>query len=120
MIEKIKQICLKNKDFESCGLFILTIDKNVLYFPCENIHSSPETDFEISINDLRVAERLGEVIGVYHSHTKNCLDEPSIFDIAYSEATGYFNIIYIMAKDKICIVDQDCVLTDELKEKIGL
>lgn len=120
MIEKIKQICLKNKDQESCGLFILRDNNNVLYFPCDNIHQTPKTDFEISVNDLRAAENLGEVIGIYHSHTKLCLNEASLFDVAYSEVTGYFNIVYIIEEDKICIVDPNNTLTPEIKEKIGV
>ena len=120
MIEKIKELCLKNQRVESCGLFILKQDDDLLYFPCKNIHSNPETDFEISVKDFLEAEKLGEVIGIYHSHTKNCLPEPSNFDYSYSELTGYFNIIYIMNSDKICIVDPDKRLTKEIKDKIKL
>jgi len=121
MIEKIKQICLKSPKVESCGLFIMRSESDsLLYFPCANVHQTPETDFEISANDFILAENLGKVIGIYHSHTENCLDKPSEFDHYYSDLTGYFNIVYIMSKDQIFIVDPCKVISEDIKGKIGL
>jgi proteasome lid subunit RPN8/RPN11 len=121
MIEKIKKICLMAPKVESCGLFIMeSKGDRILYYPCANVHQTPETDFEISTEDFIVAEKLGKIIGIYHSHTENCLDKPSQFDYYYSDLTGYFNIVYIISKDEVFIVDPCKVISENIKAQIGI
>jgi len=106
MIEEIKRHCLSNTRQEMCGLIALS--KNDLHIiPCRNVDEDPEFGYEISYDDFLRAEKIGDVVGVFHSHTERCSDLPSLFDVEYAEITGYFNIVYINRLDKFEIVDPE-------------
>lgn len=53
---------------ECCGLLVES-DKTVRYTPCRNISKFPSESFEIHPDDWILAESLGEVIAIVHSHT---------------------------------------------------
>lgn len=63
---------------ESCGLIVM-VDDGERYIPCENSHSNKSEHFRISGEQFSVAEDVGEVLAVVHSHP-NAPSEPSHAD----------------------------------------
>lgn len=63
---------------ESCGLIVM-VDDGERYIPCENSHSNKLEHFRISGEQFSVAEDVGEVLAVVHSHP-NAPSEPSHAD----------------------------------------
>lgn len=63
---------------ESCGLIVM-VDDGERYIPCENSHSNKSEHFRISGEQFSVAEDMGEVLAVVHSHP-NAPSEPSHAD----------------------------------------
>lgn len=71
---------------EACGLIYVFKGRPRLRM-CANFAEDPERDFAISPNDYAMAEELGEVVGVIHSHP-NSSAEPSPVDCASHAASG--------------------------------
>lgn len=63
---------------ESCGLIVM-VDDGERYIPCENSHSNKSEHFRISGEQFSVAEDVGEVLAVVHSHP-DAPSEPSHAD----------------------------------------
>lgn len=68
---------------EACGL---VLDTGRVY-PCRNLAADPLTQFRIDPVDYAAAERLGGVVGVWHSHPDATAD-PSLVDLAMCERTA--------------------------------
>lgn len=120
MIETIKKICLRNQDIESCGLFIRNRCGTILLYPCENVHKTPESDFEISAERIVKAEKIGEIIGIYHSHTKKCLKKPSEFDHYHADVMDLFSLVYIIDDDKFYLIDPNKRVDEHIKKQLYL
>lgn len=54
-------------EVEVCGL-IYADDKGPRVYPCANVAADPAAAFELSQDDHLACLKLGDVIGVYHSH----------------------------------------------------
>lgn len=72
---------------ECCGFVV-----NGKVVPCQNVHTSPLTNFAISAEDYAKAEEQGEIEAIYHSHIGE-LDAFSVYDI---KACKQCNIPWIM------------------------
>lgn len=72
---------------ECCGFIV-----NDKIIPCENIHSSPESNFAISAEDYARAEDVGTIEAIYHSHVGG-MDGFSMHDI---KACKQCNIPWVM------------------------
>jgi proteasome lid subunit RPN8/RPN11 len=88
---------------EACGLLIGGGQLIGRAIPAHNVHSSPETHFEIDPQALIDAYRAarqggGEVLGYYHSHPGG-LAEPSTIDRAM--ATGDGRVWAIVGEDAV-------------------
>ena len=66
---------------EACGLFV-DVQGELMFVPCQNIHSSPKTDFAISASEYAHASANCEVVAIFHSHT-----DASVYNgkLAFSE-----------------------------------
>jgi proteasome lid subunit RPN8/RPN11 len=71
---------------ESCGLVVLQ-DGHEVYVPCRNIAASPSEHFVMSPEDYVLAEDLGEVVSVVHSHP-GAAARPSMADRVMCEKSG--------------------------------
>jgi len=77
---------------ECCGLLLGTDGRVTQAVPTRNVHSSPQTHFEIdpqALIDAHRAERAGglELLGYYHSHPKGP-PRPSVIDQAMAAGDG--------------------------------
>ncbi|OQS10056.1 hypothetical protein B0T37_10425 [Chromobacterium violaceum] len=68
---------------EACGVLL---DTGRVY-PCRNIARNPRAQFELDPVDYAAAERLGRVVGIWHSHPDDTA-EPSMLDRVMCERTG--------------------------------
>lgn len=74
---------------ECCGLIVKRAsDGWLLYWPCDNVHPDAGGDrFRVSSRDYVMAEELGEVLAVVHSHP-NASANPSMADRVGCERSG--------------------------------
>lgn len=64
---------------EGCGL-LYTIKGKLYWKACRNISKSPHTQFEIEPSELIQTKKLGNIVGIVHSHiNESC--KPSLVDI---------------------------------------
>ena len=70
---------------EACGLLVIHKGRET-YVPCRNIGVGTD-QFVIHPEDYVRADRLGEIVGVFHSHP-NLPAEPSQADKVACEASG--------------------------------
>lgn len=71
---------------ECCG-YVLAIGHHERVFRCHNASAEPEKHFRITPDEYAIADALGRIIGVYHSHP-NRRPDPSQADRAACERMG--------------------------------
>jgi proteasome lid subunit RPN8/RPN11 len=60
---------------ESCGYIIRDrTSLAYLFVPCDNIHQEPIDNFAISEFDYTKADKLGEIVALFHSHVKATIE----------------------------------------------
>jgi len=78
------------------------------YYPATNIHQSPTTDFAIDAIDYINADRLGDVIALFHSHTdaspENGKLDFSPCDRIACEESGLVWVLCVMPQQEIKIM----------------
>lgn len=92
MKKKIKEECDKNPNEESCGI-IYFAKKRTRIYPCYNRSENRKRMFSISHGDFLDCMKMGEILGIYHSH----VDEDESFsdeDILFSEETRLPYFVY--------------------------
>ena len=98
--EVIKQKANQYAPNECCGFVVIRRDdEKMATFNSINIAEKKEEEFAIRMKDYVLADRLGDIIGIYHSHTKgdNGFYQADI-NISYQlELTNY---LYEMETDK--------------------
>lgn len=77
----------KSAPGECCGFIV-----NGQVMPCDNVHTSPLTNFAISAEDYARAEEAGEIQAIYHSHVMG-VDAFSMHDL---KACKQCNIPWVM------------------------
>ena len=99
---KIKQDSLDSTPREACGFVIEKENKALEIYKCLNVSNDPENQFRIRVRDYLIAEDIGEVIGLYHSHTKG--DKKfSEADTVTSNNLELINLLYITEEDEFHI-----------------
>jgi len=86
ILDKIKQICEKNPDFESCG-FVVEKDCVLHVLEQKNVHPDSKSYFVISPIDFLNIKKDFAIKYVFHSHVNN--PNFSDFDVKYQK---YYNI----------------------------
>lgn len=84
--KKAEQHALSCYPYESAGI-IVAVGGKQQYIPCTNQSSTPKDNFKISAEHLAMAEDMGPIVGIVHSHI-NILPQPSEADIASCEHHG--------------------------------
>jgi proteasome lid subunit RPN8/RPN11 len=97
--EKIKNICLEDKDQESCGIISMD-DTGIFYIKqLNNVHVEKNKYFKISLSEWIKEKNKNKILAVFHSHTSTT-EDPSSFDIEYSEELCIPFIVYSIYSDK--------------------
>lgn len=86
LVKKIQKIGIERFPNEACGFIITKAGKNNL-IECRNDALYPETQFLINPDEYLKVSELGEIIGVWHTHTNGNI-EPSESDLYGCEATN--------------------------------
>lgn len=86
ILEQIHEIGAKRYPHEACGFIISTGNKSAL-IETRNDSPYPKTEFLINPDEYSRAEDMGEIIGIWHTHTDGT-NTPSEADLAGCEATG--------------------------------
>ena len=85
---------------ECCGFVIKKYHNgNVDIYPCMNVAKDNENEYFIKIENYMIAERIGEIVGIYHSHTQG----PNSFseaDITLSNKLELMHVLYVTETDK--------------------
>jgi proteasome lid subunit RPN8/RPN11 len=71
---------------EACGLILIESGREK-YFPCKNLAHEPLDNFIIDPSDYQLAETIGDIVAVFHSHPVTSA-EPSQVDRIACEASG--------------------------------
>jgi proteasome lid subunit RPN8/RPN11 len=74
---------------EACG-FIYTNNNTIHVLPCKNISPEPTEAFEIAEEDYIRCTHLGEVVGIYHSHSEGTAFSEEDIERAEEWALPYF------------------------------
>ena len=89
MDQELKDIILAHAKIEfpreACGLLVICKGKEI-YFPCRNLAEN-QNDFIMDPEHYAMAEEIGDVVGVVHSHP-NASAKPSQADLVSCEASG--------------------------------
>ena len=104
--EAIKEEALKANPWECCGLIIKDQECGRRIWPAINSAPEPEDNFIIKIHDYIMAEEIGEVIGVYHSHPKggNSFSEA---DTINAQKLELLTILYVLEQDKFHVFEPE-------------
>lgn len=97
--DRVRIEALELKPRECCGFVIKRADDTLDIFPCANVAINNEEQYYIKIENYILAEAIGEVIGVYHSHTKGT-NSFSNADLTLSDKLELLNVLYIVETDK--------------------
>ena len=98
--EAIKEEALKAKPYECCGLIIKDRSEgHRKIWPAINSAPEPEENFIIKIHDYIMAEEVGDVIGVYHSHPKGN-SSFSDADTVNAQKLELLTVLYVVEQDK--------------------
>lgn len=73
-------------DHEVCGL-VIVYKGQLRYHRCKNVAEHPKDNFIIATEDWVAADKLGEIVGVVHSHPRSRPD-PSQADLVGCERSG--------------------------------
>lgn len=114
-IEHIKKYALENINIESCGL-ILQNQKEIFIYPSINISLEKDKFFTINPKDYLKASLLGNIIGIYHSHTENGSLDFSQTDIKNAKNHGLIYVLYCIKTNSFKIYDgsQESIYKDYL------
>jgi proteasome lid subunit RPN8/RPN11 len=101
---KIKSHSEKVFPEECCGLLIEDEEGGIDVVECENSSEDKESLFKISTEEYLEALSQGDIVAVYHSHTKgdNSFSEA---DKDISESLELNSILYISSKDEFQIME---------------
>lgn len=84
LVNQVVEHANKEMPNECCG-FALVVKGKLKYYPCKNLSTGEE--FLIDPQDHIAASKLGEIVGICHSHVRSGVD-PSEADLAACEASG--------------------------------
>jgi len=102
LLDDIKQIFLKKKDEESCGLVVLN-NSFFQFVACENIAKDKVNNFIIDPRDYLKASKIGTIDSCVHSHIKDL--SFSIEDINCSFNNNLNYLLYNIKRDKFYFFD---------------
>ena len=91
---------------ECCGLILKDDDDEKIIWPAINYAQEPEVNFVIKINSFIEAQDAGEVIGVYHSHSKGGLGF-SEADTVIAQKLELVSILYELEKDQFHLFEPE-------------
>ena len=74
---------IESKPYEACGLVV----NDQTYISCQNIADDKLESFIVDPNDWIIADNLGDVTGIFHSHP-DCSPQPSEADIESCNSIG--------------------------------
>lgn len=77
---------------EACGV-VAVVKGREKFFPCKNLAANPDEMFILDPEDYAIAERLGEVTEIFHSHPFSSAT-PSEADLVACESSGLSWVIY--------------------------
>ena len=97
----IKSHSLREFPNECCGL-ILSHEGNAKSFECKNISDNKRSNFSIDPKDYLEAQKQGEVVAYYHSHT-NQNENFSDMDKLFSDSSKLPLILYSFKNNKFSI-----------------
>ena len=97
----IKGHSLREFPNECCGL-ILAHDGDAKSFECKNASSNKRSNFSIDPKDYLEAQKRGEIIAYYHSHT-NQNENFSEMDKLFSDSNKLPLILYSFKNNKFSI-----------------
>ena len=102
--EKIKSHSEKTFPEECCGLLIEKDEGEVKVIECKNVTKDKKSLFKISIEEYLEALTQGDILAVYHSHTKgdNSFSEA---DKEISESLELTSVLYISSKNEFEIME---------------
>ena len=87
LLEEMHRIGALRFPNEACGFVVKTQKDKSALIESRNDSPYPNSEFLINPDEYLRAEELGEIIGVWHTHTNGNI-EPSDADLASCEATG--------------------------------
>lgn len=103
-ISKIKELAYQNPNIESCGLIIQ--NKSIIsIYPSTNISIEKDKFFTINPKDYLRASLLGNIIGIYHTHTKNGSFNFSETDIINAKNHNLIYILYCIKNNSFKVYD---------------
>tara|TARA_Y100000356_G_C11055850_1_gene181212 strand:- start:197 stop:544 length:348 start_codon:yes stop_codon:yes gene_type:complete len=102
--DKIKSHSEKNFPEECCGLLIEKDEGDLKVVECKNTAEDKESLFKISIEEYLEALSEGDILAVYHSHTKGD-NSFSDADKEISESLELTSILYIHSKNEFQIME---------------
>lgn len=85
-VEAIKAHAVECYPNEACGL-IVAVGRKDRYVPCKNIAPKGKDQFAIDPKDYAIAEDMGEILAIVHSHP-DITAKPSEADLVSCEETG--------------------------------
>lgn len=66
--EFVKQCGFRRYPKEACGLIYSDENEKAIWVECKNISDEPEKNFLISPNEFLRVEKLGKIVGCWHTH----------------------------------------------------
>ena len=92
LLREMRHLARAAHPCECCGILLGEGDRVTGIAPARNVHTAPETHFEIDPADLILAHRAAreggpQVLGYYHSHPSGP-PEPSATDRAHAAGDG--------------------------------
>lgn len=87
LVAEIHRIGAMRYPNEACGFVIALDNGQSVAIEARNDAIYPKTEFLINVDEYQRAEDMGEITGVWHTHT-NGNTEPTEADLASCEATG--------------------------------
>lgn len=103
-LEKIRSHALETPNVEVCGFLVNVLGSEEI-IKAHNISSSPDKFFTIAPEDYILAEKLGSIVAIYHSHPSS--DLASDGDKASCSRGSLPWIIYSVASDKFDYLESD-------------
>lgn len=98
-LDQIRDRAVVSPDVEICGLLLRT-PNGITQYPCQNRHNQPDKGFEISADEYAIADQMGEVIGVYHSHIANDRHF-SVEDIKAADSENQLWVLYHVPTNRL-------------------
>jgi proteasome lid subunit RPN8/RPN11 len=111
--EKIIEHANSNKQEEVCGFVILEQDLSISVEPARNENPDPANSFSISPLKLINYKLNKNILGIYHSHTKQS-EFPSAQDKKNSEESGIPYLIYSLKTQRFFLYYPESYRADTL------